>query len=116
MTNYGTILIFLLIGVGFSLFMMSIPFLIAKYNPYRDKLSPYECGIMPIGNTKHPFDVQFYLIGILFIIFDLEIVLLFPFAVGLSSYSLIAFTSVMLFCLILTIGLIYEWRRGALDW
>ncbi len=116
MENYVTILIFIVIGIGFSLFLMSVPFLIAKYNPYRDKLSPYECGVIPINNAKRPFDVQFYLVGILFIIFDLEIVLLFPFAIGLKSYGIIAFSSVMLFCTILALGLAYEWRRGALDW
>ncbi|QED23092.1 NADH-quinone oxidoreductase subunit A [Candidatus Deianiraea vastatrix] len=116
MIDYFTILIFSIIGVLFSIVLISIPFFIAKYKPQKEKLSPYECGIVPFANARHPFDIQFYLVAMLFIIFDLEIVILFPWAIGLKTYSIIGFSSAMIFMTLLTVGLIYEWKSGALDW
>lgn len=79
-----------------------------------EKLSAYECGFDPFGDARHTFNVRFYLVAILFIIFDLEIIFLFPWAIALNSYQ--AFYSMIVFLLILTIGFVYEWKQGALDW
>ncbi len=116
MIDYFKILTFALIAIGFCGFLAFIPALIAKYRPSRAKSSEYECGISPLGNVKKPFDVQFYLVAILFIIFDLEIVLLFPWAIHLKSYSVTGFYSALMLVFILTIGLIYEYKNKALDW
>jgi len=116
MENYLTILLFIIIGFGFSCILISIPFFIGKYRPYKAKLSPYECGVEPNSNANQSFDVQFYLVAMLFIIFDLEIVLLFPWAINLVSYSITGFISAVLFMLTLGIGLIYEYKSGALNW
>lgn len=116
MTNYGLILIFGIIAVGVSIVMCFLPFITAKFRPSDAKNSVYECGITPIGDSKQPFDVKFFIIAILFIIFDLEIILLLPFAISITGYSLTAFTSVMVFIAILGIGLLYEYRNKVLDW
>lgn len=89
-------------------------------NPYKEKETPYECGFdafdFPEDNTRRPFDVQFYLVSILFIIFDIEILFLIPYAVSLKKIGWFGFTSMMVFLFVLTIGFIYEWRKGALEW
>lgn len=116
MENYGMIFLFLLVGLSLSFFLVSIPFIIAKYRPYKAKLSPYECGIDPSGDARMPFNVKFIVVAILFVIFDVEVVLLFPFAVHIKNVPLIGFISVMMFFATLGIGLIYEFKSKALDW
>jgi NADH-quinone oxidoreductase subunit A len=91
-------------------------FLAAPNNPDPEKLSAYECGFEPFEDSRIEFDVRFYLVAILFIIFDLEIAFLFPWAISLGNIGLLGFSSMMIFLFILTIGFIYEWRKGALDW
>ena len=93
-----------------------INFICAPNNPDPEKLSAYECGFEPFSDSRMEFDIRFYLVAILFIIFDLEIAFLFPWAITLGRIGAIGFYSMMSFLLILTIGFIYEWKKGALDW
>jgi len=114
--DYLPILMFLVVAIGLSLIIIILPFLLAKRSDDKEKNSQYECGFEAEGNVRNKFDVQFYLVAILFIIFDLEIAFLFPWAVSFGSIGIIGFTSMMLFLLLLTIGFIYEWKKGALEW
>lgn len=114
--QYLPILIFLAIVIGLSCVIMLIPFLLNKRTSDREKLSPYECGFEGEGEVRNKFDIQFYLVAILFIIFDLEIAFLFPWAVSLKTIGVFGFWSMMIFLTLLTVGFIYEWKRGALDW
>ena len=114
--NYLPILLFFGVAAGLSFFILIVPFFLAKNSPDIEKNSQYECGFEGIGKIRNKFDVQFYLVAILFIIFDLEIAFLFPFAVSLKTIGIFGFWSMMVFLFILTIGFIYEWKRGALEW
>ena len=116
LTNYLPILLFFVVAAGLSFFILVIPFILAKRTPDAEKNSPYECGFEGVGKVRNEFDVQFYLVAILFIIFDLEIAFLFPFAVSLKTIGVFGFWSMMVFLIVLTIGFIYEWKRGALEW
>jgi NADH-quinone oxidoreductase subunit A len=114
--EYLPILIFL--GLAFALTgaMLGGSYLIARQSPNSEKLSPFECGFAPFDDARGQFDVRFYLVAILFIIFDLEVAFLFPWAVALGDIGLFGFWSMMLFLGVLTVGFIYEWRKGALEW
>ena len=116
LTDYLTIIIFLFMALGLSIGFIAINFLAAPNNPDPEKLSAYECGFEAFDDSRMEFDVRFYLVAILFIIFDLEIAYLFPWAVSLSNIGIYGFWSMMIFLGILTIGFIYEWKKGALDW
>jgi NADH-quinone oxidoreductase subunit A len=102
----------LLIGVA----LMLAPFLVAVRNPDPEKVSAYECGFNAFDDARMKFDVRFYLVSILFIIFDLEVAFLFPWAVAFKEVGVFGFWSMMVFLAVLTIGFIYEWRKGALEW
>ncbi len=115
-SQYVPILIFLAVAIGLSLVILVIPFILNKRTKDSEKLSPYECGFEGEGRVRNEFDVQFYLVAILFIIFDLEIAFLFPWAVSLSKIGVFGFWSMMVFLSLLTLGFIYEWKRGALEW
>ena len=114
--DYLSIIIFLFIALGLSVGFVVLNFLFSPKNPDPEKLSAYECGFEAFGDSRMEFDVRFYLVAILFIIFDLEIAFLFPWAVSLGNLGPLGFWSMMIFLLILTIGFIYEWKKGALDW
>ena len=114
--NYMAIAIFIGLASALGLAVLVIPFLIAPSKEDKNKLRPYECGFEPFDDARMPFDVQFYLVAILFIIFDLEVAFLFPWAVAFSEVGLFGFVSVMIFLGVLTAGFIYEWRKGALEW
>ena len=114
--DYLSIIIFLFIALGLSAGFIVLNFLFSPKNPDPEKLSAYECGFEAFGDSRMEFDVRFYLVAILFIIFDLEIAFLFPWAISLGSLGALGFWSMMVFLLILTIGFIYEWKKGALDW
>ena len=114
--DYLSIIIFLFIALGLSVGFIVLNFLFSPKNPDPEKLSAYECGFEAFGDSRMEFDVRFYLVAILFIIFDLEIAFLFPWAISLGSLGPIGFWSMMIFLFILTIGFIYEWKKGALDW
>tara|TARA_B100000524_G_scaffold88585_1_gene41397 strand:- start:284 stop:652 length:369 start_codon:yes stop_codon:yes gene_type:complete len=116
LNNYLTIIIFLTIAILLSLGFVVLNFALSPKNPDPEKLSAYECGFEPFNDSRMEFDIRFYLVAILFIIFDLEIAFLFPWAITLGNIGYFGFFSMMLFLFILTIGFIYEWKKGALDW
>jgi NADH-quinone oxidoreductase subunit A len=114
--DYLPIILFLIIALGLSVAFIVVNFIFSPKNPDPEKLSAYECGFEPFEDSRIEFDVRFYLVAILFIIFDLEIAFLFPWAISLGKIGLFGFFSMMIFLFILTIGFIYEWKKGALDW
>jgi len=114
--DYLPIILFLVIVIGFGLILMLSAFVIAVRNPDPEKVSIYECGFNAFDDARMKFDVRFYLVAILFIIFDLEIVFLFPWAVAFGQISMTAFWSMMAFLTVLTVGFAYEWKKGALEW
>ena len=116
LTDYLSIIIFLFVALFISIGFILINFVSSPSNPDPEKLSAYECGFEPFNDSRMEFDVRFYLVAILFIIFDLEIAFLFPWAISLGEIGLYGFCSMMLFLFILTVGFIYEWKKGALDW
>ncbi len=116
LNNYLTIIIFLVISLFLSFGFLVLNFAFSPKNPDPEKLSAYECGFEPFNDSRMEFDIRFYLVAILFIIFDLEIAFLFPWAITLGNIGYFGFFSMMLFLFILTIGFIYEWKKGALEW
>ena len=114
--GYLPILVFLAIALVLALVMVVLPMIVAPRRPDAEKLSQYECGFEAFDDARSKFDVRFYLVSILFIIFDLEVAFLFPWAVSLSEIGLFGFWSMMVFLGLLTIGFIYEWKKGALEW
>ena len=116
LNDYLPIILFLIIALLLSCAFIVINFILSPKNPDPEKLSAYECGFEPFQDSRMEFDIRFYLVAILFIIFDLEIAFLFPWAITLGNIGLFGFLSMMLFLFILTIGFIYEWKKGALEW
>tara|TARA_A100000164_G_C21852573_1_gene745769 strand:+ start:69 stop:437 length:369 start_codon:yes stop_codon:yes gene_type:complete len=114
--DYFPIMLFLFIALGLSIGFIILNFVFSPKNPDPEKLSAYECGFEPFNDSRMEFDVRFYLVAILFIIFDLEIAFLFPWAISLGKIGLYGYISMLVFLFILTIGFIYEWKKGALDW
>nr|WP_247651026.1 NADH-quinone oxidoreductase subunit A [Roseovarius autotrophicus] len=114
--EYLPILILLAVAIGLGLVLILAAVVIAVRNPDPEKVSAYECGFNAFDDARMKFDVRFYLVSILFIIFDLEIVMLFPWAVAFADLSMAAFWSMMVFLAILTAGFAYEWRKGAMEW
>jgi NADH-quinone oxidoreductase subunit A len=114
--EYFPILVFLGIAIFIALALTLLPFILAVNKPDDQKLSPYECGFEPFGDARAEFDVRFYIVAILFVIFDLEITFLFPWAATLGKLGTFGFVSMMIFLFVLTIGFIYEWNKGALEW
>ena len=114
--EYLPILIFIFIALGLAVGMTALSFVVGDSKPDAEKLSAYECGFEAFDDARGRFDVRFYLVAILFIIFDLEVAFLFPWAITLGKIGLFGFWSMMIFLTILTIGFIYEWKKGALEW
>jgi NADH-quinone oxidoreductase subunit A len=116
LSDYFSIILFLFIALALSFGFILANFLAAPNNPDPEKLSAYECGFEAFDDSRMEFDVRFYLVAILFIIFDLEIAFLFPWAISLGNIGALGFWSMMIFLSVLTIGFIYEWKKGALEW
>ena len=116
LSEYLSIIIFLFISLLLSIGFIVINYIASPRNPDPEKLSAYECGFEAFDNARIEFDVRFYLVAILFIIFDLEIAFLFPWAISLGNIGLLGFYSMMTFLFILTVGFVYEWKKGALEW
>ena len=114
--NYLPILIFITIGILVGLGPLVLGFLLGPRRPDREKDSPYECGFEAFESARMKFDVRYYLVAILFIIFDLEIAFLFPWAVALDELGIVAFVAMFVFLAVLVVGFVYEWRKGALEW
>jgi len=116
LSAYFPILVFVVIAGGLALAMIVASFVVARQAPDSEKLSPYECGFEPFEDARMRFDVRYYLVAILFIIFDLEVAFLFPWAVSLGDIGVFGFWSMVVFLGVLTVGFIYEWMKGALEW
>ncbi len=116
LSEYMAILMLLAVATGLGLVLLLAAALIAVRNPDPEKLSAYECGFNAFDDARMKFDVRFYLVSILFIIFDLEVAFLFPWAVAFGEISMMAFWSMMVFLAVLTVGFAYEWKKGALEW
>ena len=116
LANYFSVLVFIGIGVFVGMVAITIGFILGPNKPDQAKLSPYECGFDALGDARMPFDVRFYLVAILFILFDLETAFLFPWAVVFRQIGWGAFWAMMVFLAILVIGFIFEWKKGALEW
>jgi NADH-quinone oxidoreductase subunit A len=121
LTNYLPILLFLAVGVGFGCLLIFLGFILGNAGrggsrPDAEKTSPYECGFEAFEDARMKFDVRYYLVAILFIIFDLEIAFLFPWAVALEHIGLAGFLAMVLFLAVLVVGFVYEWKKGALEW
>ena len=114
--DYLPLVVFIAVAIGIGLALLVVPFVVAYSNPDPEKLSAYECGFNAFDDARMKFDVRFYLVAILFNIFDLEVSFLFPWAVAFGQIGLFGFWSMMVFLGVLTIGFIYEWRKGALEW
>jgi NADH-quinone oxidoreductase subunit A len=114
--NYLPVLVFLVIGFGLAIMLLVLGFILGPRRPDSAKLSPYECGFEAFEDSRMKFDVRYYLVAILFILFDLEIAFLFPWAVVLEELGVFGFWAMVLFLGILIIGFIYEWKKGALEW
>jgi NADH-quinone oxidoreductase subunit A len=116
LSAYLPILIFLGIAVALAGIMIGASYIVAQQKPDSDKLASYECGFDPFEDARGKFDVRFYLVSILFIIFDLEVAFLFPWAVAFKDIGMFGFWSMIVFLGVLTVGFVYEWRKGALEW
>ena len=114
--QYLPIIVFMAVATAIGLVLLALGFLLGRGNKDDEKLSPYECGFEPFEDSRMKFDVRYYLVAILFIIFDLEIAFLFPWAISLGYIGALGFWSMMFFLGVLTIGFIYEWKKGALEW
>ena len=114
--EYLPILIFLGIAAAMAVAAVAASYIIARQRPDSEKVSAYECGFEAFGDARSQFDVRFYLVAILFIIFDLEIAFLFPWAISLGTIGMLGFWSMVVFLAVLTIGFVYEWKKGALEW
>ncbi|MGH6983716.1 MAG: NADH-quinone oxidoreductase subunit A [Stellaceae bacterium] len=114
--EYLPILIFIGVAVALSVAIVLASFILVRQKPDSEKVSPYECGFPPFSDARTKFDVRFYLVSLLFIIFDLEVAFLFPWAVALGKIGVFGFWSMMVFLGVLTVGFIYEWKTGALEW
>ena len=114
--DYLPLVVFIAVAIGIGLALLVVPFIVAYQNPDPEKLSAYECGFNAFDDARMKFDVRFYLVSILFIIFDLEVAFLFPWAISLKSIGAFGFWSMVVFLLVLTVGFVYEWKKGALEW
>ncbi len=116
LADYLPLIVFIVVSVLISGALLVAPFVVAFSAPDAEKLSAYECGFNAFDDARMKFDVRFYLVALLFIIFDLEVAFLFPWAVAFRDVGVFGFWSMMVFLLVLTIGFIYEWKKGALEW
>ncbi len=114
--DYLPLVIFIAVSAGLGAILLIAPFLLAYKSPDSEKLSAYECGFDPFDDARMKFDVRFYLVSLLFIIFDLEIAFLFPWALAFHDIGALGFWSMIIFLTVLTIGFVYEWKKGALEW
>jgi NADH-quinone oxidoreductase subunit A len=114
--NYFPVLLFILVGIGVGVVPQILGRVLAPHKPDAEKLSPYECGFEAFEDARMKFDVRYYLVAILFILFDLEVAFLVPWAVAMRDIGMLGFWSMMIFLGVLTVGLVFEWKKGALDW
>jgi NADH-quinone oxidoreductase subunit A len=116
LNEYLPVILFILVGIAVGVIPQVLGYVLAPHKPDSAKNSPYECGFEAFEDARMKFDVRYYLVAILFILFDLEIAFLFPWAVALKEIGAVGFWSMMVFLSILVVGFVYEWKKGALDW
>ncbi|MBP9721788.1 MAG: NADH-quinone oxidoreductase subunit A [Gammaproteobacteria bacterium] len=116
LNNYIPILFFIGLGLAIGILPLLLGRLLAPHKPYLEKVNPYECGFDPFGDARSKFDVRFYLVSILFIIFDLEVAFLLPWATVIDKINWLGFSAMLFFLVLLVVGFIYEWQKGALEW
>ncbi len=116
LNNYIAVLLFIGLGLAIGLLPLLLGRFLAPHKPYMEKNDPYECGFEPFDDARNKFDVRFYLVSILFIIFDLEVAFLLPWATVIDKVNWLGFASMLFFLMLLVVGFIYEWRKGALEW
>ena len=116
LSDYLPILLFLIVSAGLGVTLLIAGWLLGPRRPDSEKLSPYECGFEAFEDARMPFDVRYYLVAIMFIVFDLEIAFLFPWAVALDAVGVVGLAAMGVFLLVLVVGFIYEWKKGALEW
>ena len=114
--NYLPIIVFIFLGIAFGVGLTVVGYLLGPSDPSDEKNSQFECGFPAFDDSRMHFNIRYYLVAILFVLFDLEVAFLFPWAISLGKIGLFGFISMMIFLFILTIGFIYEWKKGALDW
>ena len=114
--NYWPVIIYLAVAIAFGVVTISVGYLFRPSNPDPSKLSPYECGCPPVGDAREKFSVRFYIIAMLFVLFDLEAVFMYPWAISFDRLGIVGIVEMVLFILILLVGYIYAWKKGALEW
>ena len=114
--QYFPVLLFIVVGTVMGCALIAVGAILGPHKPDAQKNSPYECGFEAFGDARMKFDVRYYLVAILFILFDLEIAFVFPWAIANKTVGMVGFTTVMIFLVVLTVGFIYEWKKCALDW
>ncbi|AGF47052.1 NADH dehydrogenase I subunit A [Candidatus Kinetoplastibacterium desouzaii TCC079E] len=114
--QYFPVFFFILVSIVLGFILLLLGYLLGKRSPYQEKTSPYECGFESFGDARMQFDIRYYLVAILFILFDLEIAFLFPWAMAQDSLGISSFFAVLVFLAILVIGFVYEWKKGAIEW
>jgi NADH-quinone oxidoreductase subunit A len=113
---YAPLLVHMLVAMGFAGVVLLLSTLVGRHRPSREKMQPYECGITPIGDAREPFSVKFYLVAMVFILFDVEAIFLYPWAYVFRELRWFGFTEMLIYILILLAGYVYLWKKGALDW
>ena len=114
--NYWPVILYLLVAIAFGVVTISVGYLFRPSKPDPSKLSPYECGCPPVGDAREKFSVRFYIIAMLFVLFDLEAVFMYPWAISFDRLGVVGIVEMALFILILLVGYIYAWKKGALEW
>jgi len=114
--SYGPLLLMFILAAGLAGLLVILSTVIGRHKPSREKDEPYECGIRPTGDARQPFSVQYYLVGLIFILFDIEAIFLYPWALVYHDLRLFGFIEMLLYIIILLAGYIYLWKKGALDW
>ena len=114
--NYWPVIIYLVVAIAFGVVTISVGYLFRPSKPDPSKLSPYECGCPPVGDAREKFSVRFYIIAMLFVLFDLEAVFMYPWAISFDRLGIVGIVEMVLFILILLVGYIYAWKKGALEW
>ncbi|MBO7080723.1 MAG: NADH-quinone oxidoreductase subunit A [Neisseriaceae bacterium] len=116
LANYLPVLVFVIVGIVAGIVLLALGYLLGPQRPSKEKLAPFECGFEAFEDARAKFDVRYYLVAILFILFDLEVAFMFPWAVVYKDLGLYGFWTMLIFLAILTIGFVYEWKKGALEW
>jgi NADH-quinone oxidoreductase subunit A len=114
--NYWPVIIFLLVAIALGISMVSLGYLLRPSRPDPSKMSPYECGCPPVGDAREQFSVRFYIVAMLFVLFDLEAVFMYPWAITFDRLGLLGFAEMLIFIFILLVGYLYAWKKGALEW